>query len=87
MFSRIQQSVGVRLLMALALGLATGLGVSLLPRAQATSQVWILPGAAETAGLFGARFSSTLFLTNLAAQAPLFRSVSFPTLESPRLLP
>ena len=53
----IQQSVSIRLLMALALGLATALAVSLLPQAQVTQQVWILPGAAETTGLFGARFS------------------------------
>jgi hypothetical protein len=66
MFSRIQPSVGVRLL-GLALALAGSLGVSLLPRAQATQQVWILPGAAETAGLFGARFSSTLFITNFSS--------------------
>jgi len=65
MFLRTHQSVSMRVLVALALGLATSLGVSLLPRAQATQQVWILPGAAETAGLFGARFSSTLFLSNL----------------------
>ena len=44
-----------------------GLGVSFLARAQATQQIWILPGAAETTGLFGARFSSTLFLTNLSS--------------------
>ena len=62
---RIRQSVSLRLLMTFAPGLATILAVALLPRAQATSQVWILPGAAETAGLFGARFSSTLFLSNL----------------------
>ena len=41
--------------------------MSLLLRAQATQQVWILPGAAETAGLFGARFSSTLFVTNFGS--------------------
>ena len=41
--------------------------MSLLPRAQATQQVWILPGAAETTGLFGARFSSTLFVTNFGS--------------------
>ena len=29
-----------------------------------STQVWILPGAAETVGLFGARFSSTLYITN-----------------------
>ena len=62
---RIRQSVSLRLLMTFAPGLAIILAVALLPRAQATSQVWILPGAAETAGLFGARFSSTLFLSNL----------------------
>ena len=52
-FSKIQPSVGVRLL-GLAFALAGGLGVSLLPRAQAAQQVWILPGAAENGGLFGA---------------------------------
>ncbi len=51
---------------ALILGLATGLGVLLLPRAQA-QQVWVLPGAAETVGLMGARFSSTLFLANIGS--------------------
>ena len=30
----------------------------------AASQNWILPGAAETKGLFGAHFSSTLYITN-----------------------
>ena len=30
----------------------------------ASTQVWILPGAAETRGLFGAQFSSTLYITN-----------------------
>lgn len=30
----------------------------------AASQSWILPGAAETTGLFGAQFSSTLYITN-----------------------
>src|SRR6185436_14463530 len=67
MFSRIQHSVSGRLLTGLALVLAGGLGVSLLLRAQATQQVWILPGAAETTGLFGARFSSTLFVTNFGS--------------------
>ena len=65
MFCEIKQSVGVRILVAFALGLATGLGVFLLPRAQGSQQVWILPGAAETTGLLSARFSSTLFLSNL----------------------
>jgi len=66
-FSRIQPSVSVRLLMGFAFVLAGCLAVSLLPRAQATQQAWILPGAAETTGLFGARFSSTLFLTNFSS--------------------
>ena len=69
MFSRIQPSVGVRLL---GLALAGSLGVSLLPRAQATQQVWILPGVAETGGLFGAHFSTTLFITNFSStSAPI----------------
>ncbi len=62
---RIRQSVSLRLPMTFAPGLAIILAVALLPRAQTTSQVWILPGAAETVGLFGARFSSTLFVSNL----------------------
>src|SRR5262245_42371268 len=65
MVSRIKQSPSVRLLLALAVSLLACFGVTLLPRAQATQQTWILPGAAETTGLFGARFSSTLFLANL----------------------
>jgi hypothetical protein len=76
MFSRIRHSVNVRLLMGFAFVLAGGLGASLLPRAQATQQVWILPGAAETTGLFGARFSSTLFLTNFSSAGASFQ-VSF----------
>src|SRR5262245_45748242 len=69
MVSRIKQSPNVHVLLALALALLACFGVSLLLRAQATQQIWILPGAAETTGLFGARFSSTLFLANLGNTA------------------
>jgi hypothetical protein len=36
-------------------------------RHQAITQVWYLPGAAATAGQFGAQFSSTLTMTNVSA--------------------
>lgn len=65
MNSWVQRTLSLRFLVVLFFGLTAGLTALLLPRAQATQQIWILPGAAETAGLFGARFSSTLFLSNL----------------------
>jgi len=86
MFSRIQPSVGVRLL-GLAFALAGGLGVSLLPRAQAAQQVWILPGAAETGGLFGAHFSSTLFITNFSSTSAPIQITFIPYSGKPTLAP
>src|SRR5262245_63990140 len=50
MVSRIKQTPSVRLLLPLALALLACFGMFLLPRAQATQQIWILPGAAETTG-------------------------------------
>src|SRR5262245_44388948 len=63
----IQHFISPRALVVFVLGITICLAVSVLPRAQATQQVWILPGAAETAGRFGPRFSSTLFVTNLGS--------------------
>lgn len=38
-------------------------------RQQAVTQVWYLPGAAATAGQFGAQFSSTLTVTNVSVSS------------------
>ncbi len=65
MNSWVQRTLSLRFLVVLFFALTAGLTALFSPRAQATQQVWILPGAAETTGLFGARFSSTLFLSNL----------------------
>ena len=65
MNSWVQRTLTLRLLVVLFFALTAGLTALFSPRAQATQLVWILPGAAETTGLFGARFSSTLFLSNL----------------------
>jgi hypothetical protein len=38
-------------------------------RQEAATQVWYLPGAAATAGQFGAQFSSTLTVTNVSVSS------------------
>ena len=43
--------------------------VGAVERQQAVTQVWYLPGAAATAGQFGAQFSSTLTVTNVSASS------------------
>lgn len=67
MLSWLQPTPIRRFLLTLVLGFSTSLGILFLPRAQVSQQVWILPGATETTGLMGARFSSTLFLANVSS--------------------
>ena len=64
---RIRQSISLRLLMTFAHGLGDHPRCGTVASSASHVTGLDLAGAAETAGLFGARFSSTLFLSNLGS--------------------